>query len=93
MLWAPEMCHVAVKVGRQISVSHLDSSCLTEEPVCSSGCLPAEERGPAAAAAAAAEATAAAAAAMLKRRLRPTRQAAGRAAAVRIETSGQWAAG
>lgn len=82
---------MAVKVGRQISVSHLDSSCLTEEPVCSSGCLPVEERGPAAAAA---EATAAAAAAaMRKLRLRPTRQAAGRAAAVRIEMFGQWAAG
>lgn len=92
MLWAPEMCHVAVKVGRQISVSHLDSSCLTEEPVCSSGCLPVEERGPAAAAAEA-TAAAAAAAAMRKRRLRPTQQAAGRAAAVRIEMFGQWAAG
>lgn len=82
---------MAVKVGRQISVSHLDSSCLTEEPVCSSGCLPVEERGPAAAAEA--TAAAAAAAAMRKRRLRPTRQAAGRAAAVRIEMFGQWAAG
>lgn len=77
-LWAPETCHVAVMVGRPISVGGLDSSFRTEEPVCSCGCLPAEVKGPAAAA----EVTAAAVAAMRQQQV-----------AVKIETAGREAAG
>lgn len=80
---------MAVTVGRLISVGHLDSSCLTEEPVCSCGCLPSEVKGPAAA-----EETAAAAAAVLQRlQLQLTQQAAEQAVAAWIEMVGQWAAG
>lgn len=90
VLWAPEMCHVAVMVGKPISVWHHDSSCRTEEPACSSGCLPAVVKGPAAAAA---EVTAAAAAAVRRLWLRSTQQAAGEAVAARVEMAGRWAAG
>lgn len=60
--------------------------------MCSSGCLPAEVREPAAAAA---EVTAAAAAAAVVQQLRLqlTQQAAGQAVVVWVEMAGQWAAG
>ena len=86
--WAPEMCRVAVTVGRPIGVGHLDSSCLTEEPVCSCACLPAEVKGPSAAA----EATAAAAG-LQRLQLQLTQWAAEQAAAVWRETVGRGAAG
>lgn len=78
---------MAVKVGRPISVGHLDLSCPTEEPACSCGCLPSEVKGPAAA-----EVTVAAAALQCLR-LQMTQLVAGQAAAVLIEIVGQWAAG
>lgn len=81
---------MAVMVGRPISVGHLDSSCLTEEPVCSYGCLPVEVKGPAAEVMAAAGAVAAAV--LQKLRLQLMQQAAEQAVAVWIEMVGQWAA-